>query len=94
MPIRRSSKRVVKTKAKETSMQVFVFSDMVVIASPKGSEAGRWTPKMGSTRRRSSVTGEDGVLRVLEGVGIARVLGVADLSGKTGRCGLSIIVRH
>ncbi|ORY64604.1 hypothetical protein BCR35DRAFT_334692 [Leucosporidium creatinivorum] len=83
MPVRRSSKRIVKTKAKESSVQVFVFSDLVVFASHKSSEAGKWTPKMGSTRRRSSLTGEDGGLRVLDGVGITRVLGVADLSGKT-----------
>lgn len=85
MPVRRSSKRIVKTKARETIVQVYVFSDLIVLATPKGGgEAGRWTPKMASTRRKS-VGGEEGTFKALDGIGVTRVLGVADLSGKTGK---------
>lgn len=83
-PSRRTTKRLVKTKAKESPVHVFVFTDLVIIAI-KSADSGKWTPKLGSTRRKS--IGQDDVTatyRVVDTIGVSRVLGIADLSGKTG----------
>lgn len=94
MPAKRAAKRLVKTKAKESAIHVFVFSDLVITAVRTG-DSGRWTPKLGSSRRQSLVD-DIGALRVVETVGVARVMGVADLSGKTGErptCSVCPLVR-
>lgn len=74
----RPARRVVKTRAKESSIYAFVFSDLVVLAT-KSSDGGRFRSK---NMARRSETGP--VYKVLETIGLARVLGVSDLSGKTG----------
>ncbi|GAA5862660.1 hypothetical protein JCM8547_003504 [Rhodosporidiobolus lusitaniae] len=86
--------RLVKTKAKESSVHVFVFSDLIVLAT-KHAEPGKFmrtaAAKGGTMGRKGSLgaekkdKGEAGgtTYRALEGVGVARVLGVSDLSGKT-----------
>ncbi|GAA6028476.1 hypothetical protein JCM8097_007047 [Rhodosporidiobolus ruineniae] len=86
--------RLVKTKAKESSVTVFVFSDLIVLAERDkdpgsfggGSSKFMRTVKAG-TGRKNSVAAEaeraPPTYRALESVGVARVLGVSDLSGKT-----------
>ncbi|GAA6000011.1 hypothetical protein JCM10207_006012 [Rhodosporidiobolus poonsookiae] len=74
--------RLVKTKAKESSVHVFVFSDLIVLATKHvetSSKFMRNAAKGGSGKERESPP----TYRALEGVGVARVLGVSDLSGKT-----------
>ncbi|GAA5924999.1 hypothetical protein JCM10213_000500 [Rhodosporidiobolus nylandii] len=85
-----SAGRLVKTRAKESSVHVFVFSDLIVLAT-KQADPGRFIRDAAAKAKRGSrETREESerrsppVYRVLEGgVGVARVLGVADLSGKT-----------
>ena len=87
-------KRVVKTRAKESSVYAFVFSDVVILAA-KSAEAtpslssaaarfgrvatGSRTPTLSG--KRASEIGPS--FRLIEGFGLARVSGVSDLSGKT-----------
>lgn len=73
---RRPARRVVKTKAKETTIYVFVFSDLVVLATKPSAPA-----PFGSRSRRGV---QEPSYRAIETVGLSRVLGVSDLSGKTG----------
>jgi hypothetical protein len=85
--------RLVKTKAKESSVHVFVFSDLVVLATKHSDHGSKFlrgaaaVAKGGSSRKASGgeKEGSGTTYRVLESVGVARVLGVADLSGKTGK---------
>lgn len=72
-----TSRKVVKGKAKETPLYAFVFSDLVVLARKK-EEGGRF--KRSSTSSRKS----EANYKVVETIGLSRVLGVSDLSGKTG----------
>ncbi|KAI5480745.1 hypothetical protein MNV49_007151 [Pseudohyphozyma bogoriensis] len=75
----KNSQRLVKTKAKESSVFAFVFSDLVVLTT-KSSESSRFIrPQRPSTRRLE----QGSTYKVLETVGLSRVLGVSDLSGKT-----------
>ncbi|GAA5917661.1 hypothetical protein JCM6882_003427 [Rhodosporidiobolus microsporus] len=80
--------RLVKTKAKESSVHVFVFSDLIVLAT-KHSDAGKFIRNAAAAAKGGRKSGEkerEGAVptyRALEGVGVARVLGVSDLSGKT-----------
>ncbi|GAA5878188.1 hypothetical protein JCM1840_004030 [Sporobolomyces johnsonii] len=78
-PSRRASRRIVKTKAKESSVYVFVFSDLIVLAT-KAADASRFMRSSKSGSRRSE---QGSLYRALETVGLSRVLGVSDLSGKT-----------
>ncbi|GAA5900899.1 uncharacterized protein JCM6883_004692 [Sporobolomyces salmoneus] len=73
---RRPARRVVKTKAKETTVYVFVFSDLVVLATKVPTP----TAAFGSRSRRGI---QEPSYRAIETVGLSRVLGVSDLSGKT-----------
>jgi hypothetical protein len=75
---RRPARRVVKTKAKETSVYVFVFSDLVVLATKPSVPSAAF----GSRSRRVM---QEPTYRAIETVGLSRVLGVSDLSGKTGK---------
>jgi hypothetical protein len=78
MPRQRSVKRVIKSKAKESPVHVFVFSDLVVLAT-NGSDV-----KLGRTQRNNSRKfDQGGTYKVIERIGLSRVLGVSDLSGKT-----------
>ncbi|KAL8281063.1 hypothetical protein RQP46_006421 [Phenoliferia psychrophenolica] len=71
--------RLVKTKAKESLIYVFVFSDVVVLAT-KSTEPARFI----RTSKTSSRRFEQGPsYKALETIGLSRVLGVSDLSGKT-----------
>ncbi|GAA5839238.1 hypothetical protein JCM11251_006015 [Rhodosporidiobolus azoricus] len=80
--------RLVKTKAKESSVHVFVFSDVIILAT-KHSDASKFVRNAAAAAkggRKSGGKERAGTLptyRVLEGEGVARVLSVADLSGKT-----------
>ncbi|BGP72620.1 hypothetical protein RTG_02485 [Rhodotorula toruloides ATCC 204091] len=80
-PLTTSSTRLLKTRAKESTVQVFVFSDVVILATPKRDDLS----KMLKGSRTSYREGADKAasFKVLEGVGVARVLGVTDFSGKT-----------
>ncbi|CDR40401.1 hypothetical protein NBRC10512_006249 [Rhodotorula toruloides] len=80
-PLTTSSTRLLKTRAKESTVQVFVFSDVVILATPKRDDLS----KMLKGSRTSFREGADKAasFKVLEGVGVARVLGVTDFSGKT-----------
>ncbi|KAK4699527.1 hypothetical protein P7C70_g6732, partial [Phenoliferia sp. Uapishka_3] len=71
--------RLIKTKAKESSIYAFVFSDLVVLAT-KISDPVRFirTPKTSTRRLEQGPT-----YKALETIGLSRVLGVSDLSGKT-----------
>ncbi|GAA5976218.1 hypothetical protein JCM5350_001385 [Sporobolomyces pararoseus] len=73
---RRPARRIVKTKAKETTVHVFVFSDLVILATKISVPA----PTFGSRSRRAV---QEPTYRAIENVGLSRVLGVSDLSGKT-----------
>ncbi|GAA6019683.1 hypothetical protein JCM11491_004882 [Sporobolomyces phaffii] len=79
-----AARRVVKTKAKETSVYVFVFSDLVVLAT-KASSAHATMPFATRARRGGGGMQQDAApsYRAIETVGLSRVLGVSDLSGKT-----------
>ncbi|GAA5981739.1 hypothetical protein JCM11641_004231 [Rhodosporidiobolus odoratus] len=95
-PSASNQQRLIKTKAKESSVHVFVFSDLIVLAT-KHSDPTRIiknaaaAAKAGAARKggdreakeREKEERSASVYRVLEGVGVARVLGVSDLSGKT-----------
>lgn len=94
--------RLVKTKAKESSIHVFVFSDLVVLATKHSEQGSKFmrgaaaVAKAGTSRKVSGGEKDGGgaTYRVLEGVGVARVLGVADLSGKTGTSSLLFLLLH
>ena len=63
-------RRVVKTKAKETALHLFVFSDLIVLTTPS------------SRRSSKSLAAEDKI--VYKVVELAKLVQITDLSGKTG----------
>ncbi|KAK4054410.1 hypothetical protein OIV83_000904 [Microbotryomycetes sp. JL201] len=75
------SKRILKTKGKQTPVHVFVFSDLVILAT-KASDSAKWSAKI-STPKKKTASEEDAVFQVVESIGVSRVLGLADFSGKT-----------
>ncbi|BGP25017.1 rho guanyl-nucleotide exchange factor [Rhodotorula toruloides] len=72
--------RLLKTRAKESTIQVFVFSDVVVLATPKRDDLSKM---LKGSRMSYREGGDKASFKVLEGFGVARVLGVSDFSGKT-----------
>ncbi|KAK4056746.1 hypothetical protein OIO90_002298 [Microbotryomycetes sp. JL221] len=81
-----STKRILKTKGKQTLVHMFVFSDLVILAT-KANETTKWSSKIvNATPRKKSLSNmneDDMMYNVLETVGVSRVLGLADYSGKT-----------
>lgn len=70
---------VLRTKAKETPLHVFVFSDVVVLTT-KHSEGIRLM-RSGKT---SSKKETKETYKLIEGLGLSRIVGVEDISGRTG----------
>lgn len=82
-----SASRLLK-KAKETAIHVFIFSDMVIFATSH-QDGGRLMRSKGAAKSKSASMH----YRLVEGLGVSRVLGLADLSGNLGmstssQCGL------
>lgn len=72
--------RLLKTRARESTVHAFVFSDLVIFAN-RQSDALRLIRPNKSSSRKGTVKD---TYRILEGFGCAKVLGVSDLSGRTG----------
>lgn len=77
-----STGRFIKTKAKETPVHAFVFSDMIVFAT-RHTEGIRLIRGTRSSYRKKDDHGA--YYKLVEGFGLSRVLGISDLSGKTGK---------
>ncbi|KAM0753140.1 hypothetical protein T439DRAFT_323770 [Meredithblackwellia eburnea MCA 4105] len=73
------STKIIKTKAKESSVYAFVFSDLVVLTT-KSSEGIRFIRTSRNTTRRLE---QGPTYKTIDVIGLSRVLGVSDLSGKT-----------
>ncbi|GAA6060335.1 hypothetical protein JCM10212_000432 [Sporobolomyces blumeae] len=73
-----ATRRVVKTKAKETSVYAFVFSDLIVLAT-KSTPTTAFMKQKAGARRPDQIP----AYRALDTIGLSRVLGVSDLTGKT-----------
>ncbi|KAM0791439.1 hypothetical protein ACM66B_005894 [Microbotryomycetes sp. NB124-2] len=74
-------KRIIKTRGKQTPVHVFVFSDLVVLAI-KVTDSTKWSAKLATPKKKAS-SDDDAVFQVVESIGVSRVLGLADFSGKT-----------
>ena len=68
-----------KTRAKESAIHVFVFSDLILITT-------KHTEGIRLMRAGKSSSRKDGkeFYRLAEGIGLARILGIEDISGRTG----------
>ncbi|GJN90828.1 hypothetical protein Rhopal_003842-T1 [Rhodotorula paludigena] len=87
--------RVLKTRAKESAVQAWVFEDLMLLAQPSKAAEEATHParhlqgaarQAGPRLRRTSRGAQDDKwekVRLLEGVGVAKVVGVEDLSGRT-----------
>lgn len=74
-----SNSATLRTNAKETPVYAFVFNDVVVLAT-RHVESGKLMRSGKANQKKDKET-----FKLLEGIGLSRVLGVEDMSGRTGQ---------
>jgi hypothetical protein len=77
------NRRMTKAKGKETAIQVFVFSDLVVLAT-RQTEGFRIKSGKRQNIRSSEREDKTAKYRVVSDWGVAKIIGIKDLTGRTG----------
>ncbi|GAA5833340.1 hypothetical protein JCM9279_001495 [Rhodotorula babjevae] len=71
-----------RTRARESSVQAWVMSDMLVLAQTSGGEVPKLLKSVKALERERAREGKE-TLRVLDGVGVSTIAAVKDWSGRT-----------
>ncbi|KAH8919349.1 Dbl homology domain-containing protein [Atractiella rhizophila] len=74
----RNGARLIRTKAKESPLHTFVFSDMILFATRHTDGIRLIRSTKGNLKKR-----EQSTYKLVDGFGLCRVLGFNDLSGRT-----------